>query len=186
MARENQGLQIALIVSVMLVIILGASTYYYFRQYDEASVKAASSDANAMKKAQAATEAGNDLVQLKKLIGVPETDKVDVIVNTTFKDDISKYGGSYPEADRVYRRLLEKMQGTINDKNGELAAAKTEVQRLADQIKIFEASKQQQIDDFAKAREAANQDLASERAKYNAEADASTRVKPSSRRTCKP
>ena len=31
MARENQGLQIALIVFVMLTIILGVTTYLFFR-----------------------------------------------------------------------------------------------------------------------------------------------------------
>ena len=34
MARENQGLQIALIVFVMLTIILGVTTYLFFRQYE--------------------------------------------------------------------------------------------------------------------------------------------------------
>ena len=32
MARENQGLQIALIIFVMLTIILGVTTYLFFRQ----------------------------------------------------------------------------------------------------------------------------------------------------------
>ena len=36
MARENQGLQIGLIVFVMLTIILGVTTYLFFRQYEEA------------------------------------------------------------------------------------------------------------------------------------------------------
>ena len=84
---------------------------------------------------------------------------------------MNKYGGSYPEEDRVYRRVLEKMQGTIDDKNAELAATKLEAQQLADQIKVFEASKQQQIDDFQKARDAASQDLANERTKFNSESE---------------
>jgi hypothetical protein len=172
MARENQGLQIALIVSVMLTIILGGTTYYFYRQYDEASTKAVASASDAAKKDTAAKDIARELNDLKKkVIGVSETEKVDTIISSTFKDDMNKYAGSYAEEDRVYHRLLEKMQGTINDKNTELAATKLETQRLADQIKLFEAAKQQQIDDFQKARDAASQDLANERTKFNAETD---------------
>ena len=172
MARENQGLQIALIVSVMLTIILGGTTYYFYRQYDEANTKAVASAADAAKKDTAAKDIGRELIDLKKkVIGVSETEKVDTIISTTFKDDMNKYAGSYPEEDRVYHRLLEKMQGTINDKNTELASTKLEAQRLADQIKVFEAAKQQQIDNFQKARDAASQDLANERTKFNTESE---------------
>ena len=40
MARENQGLQIALIIFVMLTIILGVTTFLYVRQYGEAAKNA--------------------------------------------------------------------------------------------------------------------------------------------------
>ncbi len=40
MARENQGLQIGLIIFVMLTIVLGVTTYLFFRQYEEATIKA--------------------------------------------------------------------------------------------------------------------------------------------------
>lgn len=172
MARENQGLQIALIVSVMLTIILGGTTYYFYRQFDEANNKAAFNAAEKAKADTAKNDISRELNDLKKkVIGVSETEKVDTIMNTTFKDDMTKYAGSYPEEDRVYRRVVEKMQGTINDKNAELAASKLETQKLSDQIKVFEAAKQQQIDDFQKARDAASQDLANERTKFNSESE---------------
>ena len=41
MARENQGLQIALIVFVMLTILLGVTTYLGFRQYNDAAINVA-------------------------------------------------------------------------------------------------------------------------------------------------
>ena len=40
MARENQGLQISLIVFVTLSLFLGVATYLLYRQYDEAAAKA--------------------------------------------------------------------------------------------------------------------------------------------------
>jgi preprotein translocase subunit YajC len=47
MARENQALQIALITFVILTLLLGVTTYLFFRQYDEQ-----------FKKTQAALEGG--------------------------------------------------------------------------------------------------------------------------------
>ena len=44
MARENQGLQVALIIFFMLTIILGVTTFIFFRQYEEADKKAGSPD----------------------------------------------------------------------------------------------------------------------------------------------
>ena len=34
MARENQGLQIALIIFVMLTIVLGVTTFIFYHKYD--------------------------------------------------------------------------------------------------------------------------------------------------------
>ena len=39
MARENQGLQIALILSVMLTIVFMVTTFIFVRQYQEAAAK---------------------------------------------------------------------------------------------------------------------------------------------------
>ena len=38
-ARENQGLQIALIIFVMLTIVLIVTTFLFFRNYQEAQEK---------------------------------------------------------------------------------------------------------------------------------------------------
>ncbi len=40
MARENQGLQIALIIFVMLTLALSVTTYLFFSQYQESAEEA--------------------------------------------------------------------------------------------------------------------------------------------------
>ena len=169
MARENQGLQIALIASVMLTVILAGTTYYWYRQYDDAETKAKSNLADAGKKAQLAAENANDVTKLKKAIGLAETDKVDAFETNTFKEDMAKFGAGLAEEELAYRRLLTKQQETINKKNAEVEDFKNQVQGLHAQIKTFEANKQPQIDDFQKARDAAAQDLAGERTKFNSD-----------------
>jgi len=172
MARENQGLQIALIVSVMFTVILAASTYYCYRQWDDAETKAQSNPADAAKKAQEAAKLAGDVSKLKKAIGLTEQETVDAF-DAMFQEDIGKYGAAYAEEDRVYRRLLAKMQETINERNAALADSKSQIEDLHAQIKVFEANKQPQIDDFQKARDAAAQDLAAEREKFNADRERS-------------
>ena len=175
MARENQGLQIALIVFVMLTIILGVLTFIFFRKFEEADIKATTNLAERDKATRLALQNEADANTLKKLIGVAPTEKVDAIATTTFNDDMRKYGGSYPEEVRFYRPLLEKMANTIDEKNTELDLAKAKVAKLESDFAVREESKQPQIDDFKKAAEAASKDLTSERNKFQADRESLTK-----------
>ena len=47
MARENQGLQIALIIFVMLTVVMSVMTFVYFRKFTEAEDKQKTSDEKA-------------------------------------------------------------------------------------------------------------------------------------------
>lgn len=169
MARENQGLQIALIIFVMLTIILGVTTYLFFRQYEEASIKEKNNLDESNAKARLAIKNEDDANELKRLIGVAKTDKVEAITTTIFNDDMKKYGGAYPEEIRFYRPLIEKMANTINEKNLEVAEVKARIAKLEEDFRVREANKQPQIDDFKKAAESASKDLAGERTKFNTE-----------------
>lgn len=168
MARENQALHIVLIGFVMLTLILGVSTYVMYRRADEASIKAKTNADEASRQGQLATKNEEDANELKRLIGVPKTDKVDN-VTARFNDDMKKYGQSYPEDARFYRLLLEKMQRTIEEKNSELSAAKDEVRRLDEMYAVREKNKDPQIEQFQAARDKATQELADERSKFQGE-----------------
>ncbi len=167
MARENQGLQIALIVFVMLAIVLGVVTYVVYRQYDEAAIKAKNATEEANKKSQAAAKAESDVAELKRIIGA-KNDSTETITKN-FTDDLNKFGMAFPEESRFYRPLLEKMQQVINQKNAELADTKTQLKALADKYKVREASKDPQIAQFKTAAAKAEEDLASEKSKYDSE-----------------
>jgi hypothetical protein len=170
MARENQGLQIALIVFVMLTIVLGVTTYLFFKNYAEAEIRAATNLAKQNEATKLASKNEEDANALKKLIGVATTEQIDKIT-ASFGEDIKKYGGGYPDESKFYRPLLDKMQQTINAKNAELALADAKIQKLEDDFRVREASKQPQIDDFKRAAEDAGKDLASERSKFKGERD---------------
>ncbi len=170
MARENQGLQITLIVFVMLTIILGVMTYLFYRRYEEAAIKAKTNASEASRQGQLASSSKTDTDDLKELIGVAKTEDVDSIT-TLFNEDMRKYGQSYPEEARYYRLLLEKMLRTIEEKNEELSAAKDEIRRLDDLYAVREKSKDPQMKQLQDARDKASQDLAGERSKFKGEVE---------------
>jgi len=171
MARENQGLQIALIIFVVITIALGVGTYVLYRSYDEANTKAKTSQAAESKNLTLANKNQDDLDKLKRLLGVAKTETADGIEETLFKEDMKKYGVGYPEEFRFYRPLLEKMQNTINEKNIELADAKTELQKLSDQYAVREKNKDPQLKRFEEERDKAQRDLAGEQTKFKGERD---------------
>lgn len=174
MARENQGLQIALIIFVMLTIILGVSTYLCYRHYDDAVKAKAVADAAASKKDQEARKNGEDAAALKKMVGTAPTDMIDA-VQEMFKKDMEKYGGSYSEEAQVYHRLLEKMQKTIDEKNAALTDAKAEIPKMQVDYDKFKEEQNLQIKQFRNEREKAGTDLANEQAKFQAERDRKNR-----------
>ena len=103
MARENQGLQIALILFVMLTIILSVSTYLCYRAYDDACKAKDVAVAAGSKSEQQARANANDVDELKRVIGADKTEPVTTITEN-FNTDIKKYGAAYPEDSQFYRR----------------------------------------------------------------------------------
>ncbi len=167
MARENQGLQISLIVFVMLTIILGVTTYLFFRQWDEADTRAKANLANQQKSAKEAADYLRNLDELKRMVGMAKQD----VPETVFAEDMKKYAGGYPEVSRFYRPLVEKMQETINQKKDALALAEAKIQKLEEDFRVREANKEPQMKLFEQERDKAKQELASEQEKLNGDRD---------------
>jgi hypothetical protein len=169
MARENQGLQIALIIFVMLTIILGVTTYLFYRQYDETALKAKANADRASKLESDNAALEDRIVNLKRYIGIAKTETDMDAIKDQFEKDMQKYGASYPEDSRYYRPLLEKLQKTIDERNAELADVKAEVDRLSGEFRVREANKDPQIKQFEEAAAKAATDRDAEKVKFEGE-----------------
>ena len=149
MARENQDLQIALIVSVMLTIILGVATFLCYRKYTDTEKSLQAALADGAKKSRDADLARDEASKLKKdVIGVLDTQRIEDVSNQ-FAEDMKKYGGAYSPESQFYRPMVEKMSQTIQDKSKELVDAKDENQRLKDNYEKREAGKDAQIKELS-------------------------------------
>ncbi len=79
MARENQGLQIALILLVMAMIVLSVTTYLGFKNYSDEFKDKQLAVAEGVKAQNQNTQYEEQIKKLKKFIGAADSDQVSTI-----------------------------------------------------------------------------------------------------------
>jgi hypothetical protein len=169
MARENQSLQIALIVFVILTLVLAGTTFLFYHQYDEAATRA-KLEADKANTAQTAKSVADG--QIKTLIGMITADQtltVDKVQEQLFNADIKVFGQKYADEDHYYHPLVVTMQKAMDDKNGELDAAKKTNRDLDDKFKEREKAKDAQMKTLEEERQKAVSDRENEVAKFKTE-----------------
>ena len=139
MARESQGLQIALIIFVMLAVVLGVTTFLFHGRYTEALKAAKDSDAAASK---AKTEAANketDCAELRRMIGLADKSVNDI--REQFDKDMKAYATNFPEDSRFYAPVLGRLWETIDSRSKEVVALNLTIQDLDTKYKNWQKSK---------------------------------------------
>lgn len=175
-ARENQGLQIALIIFVILTIILIVTTYMFFSSYQKVNEANKSLIAENASKDSAARAANEESTALKNLIGAAATDKTaDAEART--KKDMEAYGKGIPEANRNYRFLVEHLGGELKTANTRIAELTGQNTSLAEKIKTDEAAKAAEIAKYKETLEKTAADLKAEREKFTQDRDTITNDK---------
>lgn len=176
MARaENQGLQIALIVFVMLTIVLAVVTFMYVRSFQEARAEATKLKDTARDDTARAQDMQKEITLLKEMLGVdPKTivgateadEKAALTVKKTFETDMSQFAATLPPEKQHYRDALESLWQT----NQELFTASTELQnqfkQLQDQFKRREEERDAQIKQFSSRADEQQKETVAERGKF--------------------
>ncbi|MHB8902141.1 MAG: hypothetical protein ACYC6Y_25565 [Thermoguttaceae bacterium] len=165
MARENQGLQIALIVFVMFTIILGVTTFMFSKEYGKAKALAADSDKKASEANTALTQAESENMRLKVIVGQGETATLQT-VDEAFNKDMATFAKDFNKADPNYKVICEWLFQEVQRKNAELSDEKQRVQQVKDQNASLEAAKEKQIEQLLARAKKAEDDLAAEQAKF--------------------
>ena len=166
MARENQGLQIALIVFVMFTIILGVTTFMFSKEYSKEKALRAQAVTKAAEAETTAKELQDENMQLKVVVGQPETATLEAVTNQ-FNDDMLKFAQNYNDADKNYRIICEWLFAEVQRKNEGLSDEKRRVQQVKDQNAALEAAKEQQIQKWQATAKKAQADLAKAKADYD-------------------
>jgi chemotaxis protein histidine kinase CheA len=167
MARDNQGLQIALIIFVMLAVVLGATTWFFYSKATDMEAKAKASADEQQKAQEAANAANNEATELKKLIsGAAAPAKLDEMQKQAVSD-MQAFGSGLAPEEQFYRPLVVKLAKTLQEKNAEIKAKNVAIATWEAKYKAREASKDPQIKNFREVSEKAGQDLAAEQQKYS-------------------
>ncbi|MEN6492676.1 MAG: hypothetical protein ABFD16_00170 [Thermoguttaceae bacterium] len=176
MARENQGLHIALIIFVGLTLVLAGTTFMFFRKFEEATVKAKTNQDTAQADRLKAESAEKDNTELKRIIGFGATDKMDSIHEEVNKE-METYAANFQDTTRDYRKVLKFLFEVIRKKDSSLAETQAMLQDEKTKRELVEAAKQSQVDQFKAAQDAAQKDLVGERDKFNQDREATNQQK---------
>jgi hypothetical protein len=129
MARENQGLQIGLIVAVMFAIIFGVMAFMFYRSYTDARQEVAGRQEELRKMQGEREKAEDDNRNLKTMIGVGTAVPVPTI-REEFDKEMAARLADLPAANRTYKRALEMVNDALQAKNAALAKEQATSQEL--------------------------------------------------------
>ncbi len=161
--RENQGLQIALIIFVVLTITLIVSTYWFFSNYREAQdkMKALTDDNNNKAKQTALANAESE--QFRSVIGAATTDKVEA-VQEMIKKDLANYGNGLPASEQNYRALVKLLASERGNAHKRITEIQADNTRLVEKGKTDEAAKAAEMAEYINKLETVTKDLMEQKA----------------------
>jgi hypothetical protein len=171
-AKENQGLQIALIGFVILTILLSVTTYLFFKNWQETDGKmkaaqTAASDANDKK-----TAADKDVAELKTIIGSAPTDDMTKVTKDVSDETnnlhIALGLAALPPDQQNLLKVVTQLGNTIKSKNADVESRDTDVKNLKKQLAADADKATAKLNEAVAARDAAVADLDKERAAYKA------------------
>jgi len=168
MARESQGLQIALISFVLLIVVLAVTTFLGWKEAGEADVRAAAAQAEAAKNKKSSDKFYDQTVELKKMLGYADSRELQEI-STDFVNDMRlEFGGNFPEDKHNYRFMMTSMYEVITATNEALALSDQKLKEATARNKSLEAAKQAQLAAAAAELKKAQADRDSEKKKFDA------------------
>lgn len=170
-ARENQSLQIALIMFVILTITVSVSTFYFFRKFEEADLREKAAVAQAHDALASRTAAQEEAGEVKKLLGAGTRDSLQAIVDR-YQQDMRTYGANFKDSDRHYRHLLEYLHTELAAADARFVDAKLREEELKARLSAEERVKDSEVAQYKDGFNKSVKDLTGERARFNKSRDA--------------
>lgn len=132
-ARENQGLQIALILFVILTVILAGFTYYVYKQGQEANESLKNRTAELADRTAAHKKVYTENEELKEMLGFESGEEIEQI-RKVFAQDMLAFEPGYQVGNIHYRALPPHLLSVINAKSEEVVSATDRVKQLEGEL----------------------------------------------------
>lgn len=165
-ARENQGLQIALIMFVILTITVSVTTFYFFRKFEEAELKEKAAKDKASEALKNQTVAQEEAQELKKILGAETRDSLKT-VQDNYQEDMKTYGANFKDADKHYRYLVKYLHSELAAADSRFVDAKQREEELKAKMAAVEKDKVAENEKYKDSFEKSVSDSSSERDKFN-------------------
>lgn len=173
-AKENQGLQAAVIAFFILTVLLAVTTYL---GYSSAQAEGARANKNKEDGDQARTalnKTQGDYNTLKRFVGFPETEEA-AAIQAAYEKDMQEHAVlNLPEAERTYRKLVENLDKANKEKETQLAQAKRDMDKYTAETTTTINSLKESLAKTEEALQKTATDLAEERSKFTTDRNALT------------
>jgi hypothetical protein len=168
-ARQDQTLQIFLIVFIFAFLVSAVVAYLGWKGYSDAEQRAASLEASLKTEKDTTQNQQTELEDQREMMGVGRNDNA-TAVKTAFDADMKTMGGGVAEEEsRSYRKVLQTVYDELQSTTKREAALKEEVNQYAKQLHAVEGEKDAQVAQAQAAMKKAQQDAATERNNFNQE-----------------
>jgi len=164
-ARQDQGLQITLIVFVFLFVVCAAMSFLFYKYWGESEVHVAELTSQLQKEKQNASKAQGDKESFAQWMGVGLNDNADD-VKKTYDDDMKKYGSTFDPSQQNYRAIL----AAVYDENGKIAAreseAKNQLKDTKERLMAVESENAKQLAQYKDQMQKSAEDSAALRGSF--------------------
>ena len=169
-SRENQSLQIALMVFALLTVVMAVTTYIGFKQYGDQRKENANLDQRLSDNQNEVRKSVTEQNRFKEMMGFSIDDelvKIDELFKADFDEYAKKYGVNLPEEEHSYKRAAEYLGNDLNDIRLRETAARQREQSLKDKLAKVQGDAGKQIQEYQAQMEAIKKDKDGEAATFD-------------------
>lgn len=176
-ARENHGLQIALIIFAALTVILGGVTYWFFSQVQETTISLKKEQDRAKDLDEKYAKALEEVSNLKSFIGAELSEAVvpaeqgKESIQTRLENDLKTYGATLPKAKQNYRQLMIHLADARRAADQANEVSKGKIVELEGKLAADAKARVGELKKYTDQAAAETKDKDSERGKFNEDRD---------------
>ncbi len=155
-ARQDQTLQIFLIIFIFAFLVTAVVAYLGWRGYSEADARAIALKTSLDEKSTQAQNKDTELEDMRQLMGFGRNDNAPDIKKAG-EDDMKTFGAGIAEGS--YRKVLQTVYAEDQAALGREAKQKEEIKKLNERLTAIQTQDQAQINQYDAQRKKAQEDL---------------------------
>ena len=163
-ARDNQGLQIGIMVLCFVVLVMGVGLYMAASTASERGLQIAELEKQLQTAKKSALDTQAEADHFKTVMGFQQEDNRQIIDAEVAKD-MAAY--QFRDEERFYRPAIKLLLDQVRALTQREVAAKQSAQEANDNLAVVRAETQKSIDTYDENLKQLSQDLQNERRKFN-------------------